>query len=116
MFDRDLKQIVGASVLTFISLFVFDIYKVIEVKPFTDFGSFHWFPEILALFLFANYIGKHTDLGVRWIIFTCSIIYPLLSYTLSTQFSFGAITAAIFASAMLLGFMKADIGGEEKHV
>jgi hypothetical protein len=47
--------------------------------------------------------NSHTNSG--WSIFCCAIMFPILFY----QSTFGALTAAIFGSSMLLGFLSVDL-------
>ena len=100
--NREAYQIVGASLLTFFVLLTVDIYKVVNI-PFS--GAVHWLPELLAIFLLSNYLAKHFDSKTRWSIFTCALAFPLLVY----RSTFGALTASIFGTAMLIGFLSVDI-------
>ena len=100
--NREAFQIVCASILTFFVLLTVDIYKVVNI-PFS--GAVHWIPELLAIFLLSNYIAKNFDSKTRWSIFACAVAFPLLFF----RSTFGAFTASIFATAMLIGFLSVDV-------
>jgi len=108
--NREMYQIVCASVLTFFVLLTVDIYKVVAV-PFA--GAVHWLPELIAIFLLSHYIAKKFDTKTRWAIFACVMMFPLLVYGLS---QFGAFTACIFSATMLFGFFSVDAKKEVRKI
>jgi len=102
--NREVKQITVVAMLTFFILFTLDVYKIADI-PLSSIGAVHWIPELLAIFLLSNYLAKNLDSRTKWSIFCCAIAFPVLFY----QSTFGALTASIFGSAMLLGFLFEDL-------
>lgn len=99
--NKEVKQITVVAILTFLFLFTVDVYKVVNL-PFS--GAVHWIPELLAIFLLSNYIAKQFDAKIRWSIFACALVFPLIV----CGSGFGALASAIFSATMLFGFLFVD--------
>ena len=99
---RDTWLISGSALLMVFTLLAIDVYQLIS---FPFFGVVHWIPELCGIFLLSNYIAKKFDSKKKWSIFACTLAYPVLFF----QSAFGILTASIFGSAMLLGFLSVDL-------
>lgn len=99
---RDSYLISGATLLMVFTLLAVDIYQLI---PLHFFGAVHWIPEFVGIFLLSNYIAKNFFSKTKWSIFACTLAYPVLFF----QSTFGILTATIFGTAMLMGFLFGDI-------
>lgn len=100
--ERQVSSIISVAVLTFFVLVAVDIYKVVAL-PFA--GAVHWIPELFGIFLLSSYVAKKFLAKTRWLIFACTIIFPIVCY----QSTFGLLTASIFGTAMLVGFLSVDV-------
>jgi len=98
---RDAYLISGATLLMVFTLLTVDVYKVINL-PF--FGMIHWVPELFGIFLLSAYIAKNFYSKVKWSIFCCTLVFPLVFF----RSTFGALTASIFGAVMLAGFLSVD--------
>lgn len=96
-FTLEVAHILTVSFLTFFVLFFVDI--PMEV------GYIHWVPELYSIFLLSRYSGKHFLTKTKWSIFCAVIVFPILWY----QSLFGFLTASIFGSSIIAGFMSVDI-------
>jgi len=99
---RDAYLIFGATLLMVFTLLMVDVYKVINL-PFL--GAVHWIPEFVGIFLLSNYIAKNFFSKTKWSIFCCVVAYPVLFF----QSTFGLLTATVFGTAILIGFLSVDI-------
>jgi len=84
-------------------LLAVDVYKVIAL-PFS--GATHWIPESLAVFLFSNYLAEKFTKFIRWTIYGCVSMFPIIAYSFSST---GMVTSAFFSSVMLIGFLSVDV-------
>lgn len=94
--------IISVIAMMFAVWLTFDVYKVVAV-PFA--GAVHWIPELFGIFLLSSYVAKKFLAKTRWSIFACTIIFPIVCY----QSTFGLLTASIFGTAMLFGFLSVDV-------
>jgi hypothetical protein len=95
-------HIIGVIALTFAVWLTVDVCQVVAV-PFVGFT--HWIPELCGIFLLSSYIAKNFLAKTRWSIFACTIACPIVCY----QSTFGLQAAAIFGTAMLIGFLSVDV-------
>lgn len=104
-----MKRLISAIVVSVITmvvvLFTLDLNQIF-VTPLTPYGANHWIPELLAVFLFGRLLTrvKKTLLPV---IIGCIFFYPIFTYALVDQLSFGIGTSSVFVAAILLGIWSA---------
>ena len=90
------------SVITmFVVLITLDLNQIV-VTPLSPYGVNHWIPELLGIFLFGRLLTrvKKTLLPV---ILGCIFFYPILTYALVNQLSFGLGTSSLFVAVLLMG-------------
>ena len=93
---------IGFSVtMMFTVLMVFDIYQLIQT-PLSKYGVNHWIPELLAIFLFGKLLTR-VNRKLIPVIVGCLFFYPILTYSLMDQLSFGLGTSSVFVVVLLMG-------------
>jgi hypothetical protein len=95
-------HIIGVIALTFTVWLTVDVYQIV-VLPFA--GVIHWIPELFGIFLLSKFIAKNFVEKTKWAIFACTIAFPLVFF----RSTFGALTASVFGTAMLIGFVSVDV-------
>ena len=91
----------GSAVAMVVVLMIFDIYQLITT-PLTQYGVNHWLPELLAIFLFGKLLTR-INKTLLPVIVGCVFLYPILTYTLMNQLTFGIGTSSVFVAVLIMG-------------
>ena len=91
----------GSAVAMFTTLMIFDIYQLITT-PLSPYGVNHWLPELLVVFLIGRALTR-INKTLLPVIVGCVFIYPILTYTLMNQLTFGIGTSCFFVATLLMG-------------
>ena len=99
---KSLISAIVASVVTMVVvLFLLDL-KQIFVTPLTPYGANHWIPELVGIFLIGKLLTQINRKLIP-IIVGCVFAYPIITYSLVQQMSFGIGTGSIFTAVLLMG-------------
>ena len=94
--------ILASAVTMFMVLFICDIQQWIWT-PLSPLGMNHWIPEALVVFLFGRYLTRRINKTLLPVIVGCVFLYPILTYTLMNQLSFGLGTSCFFVAVLIMG-------------
>ena len=110
---RLILAIIGSTVTMFVVLILLDLNQIF-LTPLTPYGANHWLPELLAIFLFGRLLTR-VNKPLIPVIVGCLFFYPILTYGLIEQLSFGLGTSSVFVAAILLGIWSGSKKGGECH-
>jgi len=94
--------ILFSAVTMFMVLFICDIYQWIWT-PLSPLGLNHWIPEALVVFLFGRYLTRRINKTLLPVIVGCVFLFPVLSYALVGQLTFGLGTSCVFVAVLIMG-------------
>jgi len=100
--NRLALAIIGSVVAMFTVLVIFDLKQVV-VTPLAQYGVNHWIPEALAIFLIGRWLTSRTNKTLLPVVTGCLFLYPILTYTLMNQLTFGIGTSSVFVAVFLMG-------------
>ena len=100
--NRLTLAIPGSVVAMFVVLMVFDIHQLIRT-PLSPYGLNHWIPELLAIFLVGKWLSRKMESPATYIIAGCVFLFPVLTYALVNQLTFGIGTSSVFVAVFLMG-------------
>ena len=100
--NRLTLAILGSTVTMFMVLFIFDIQQWIRT-PLSPLGINHWIPEAFALFFIGRYLTRRINKTLLPVIVGCVFLFPVLSYALVGQLTFGLGTSCVFVAVLIMG-------------
>ena len=103
--NRLTLAILGSTIAMFTVLMVFDVHQLIQT-PLSQYGVNHWIPELLAVFLFGKLLTR-INKTLLPVIVGCVFLFPILTYGLANQLSFGIGTSSVFVAVLIVGIWSA---------
>jgi len=100
--NRLTLAILASAVAMFTTLMIFDVYQLITT-PLSPLGINHWIPEALVVFLFGRYLTRRINKTLLPVIVGCVFLFPVLSYALVGQLTFGLGTSCVFVAVLIMG-------------
>lgn len=100
--------IILSAITMVIVLITLDLNQIF-VTPLTPYGANHWIPELVAVFLFGRLLTR-VKKTLLPIIIGCIFFYPIFTYALMDQLSFGIGTSSIFVAVLLMGVWSKNHG------
>jgi len=94
--------ILASAATMFMVLFICDIHQWIWT-PLSPLGMTHWIPEAFTLFLVGRYLTRRINKALLPVIVVCVFLFPVLSYALVEQLTFGLGTSCVFVAVLLMG-------------
>ena len=98
---RLISAIVVLVVTMVVVLFLLDLNQIF-VTPLSPYGANHWIPELSAIFLCGKLLTR-VNRKLIPVIVGCLFFYPILTYALVSQLTFGIGTSSVFVAVILLG-------------
>jgi hypothetical protein len=94
--------ILGSTITMFAVLLLLDLYQIF-VTPLSPLGINHWIPEAFTLFFIGRYLTRRINKTLLPVIVGCVFLFPVLSYALVGQLTFGLGTSCIFVAVLIMG-------------
>jgi len=105
--NRITYAILGSAVVMFAVLILLDLNRIF-VTPLSPLGINHWIPELLTIFLIGRWLTSRINKTLLPVIAGCLFLYPILTYTLMNQLTFGIGTSSVFVAIFLMGVWSAN--------
>lgn len=93
--------ILASAGAMFAVLIVLDLNQIFTT-PLSPLGINHWIPEALTLFLIGRWLTR-MNRTLLPVIVSCVFLYPILTYALMNQLTFGIGTSSVFVAVLLMG-------------
>jgi len=100
--NRLTLAIIGSAITMFMVLLLLDLYQFF-VTPVSPLGINHWIPEAFALFFIGRYLTRRINKTLLPVIVGCVFLFPVLSYALVGQLTFGLGTSCVFVAVLIMG-------------
>jgi hypothetical protein len=100
--NRLTLAILASAVTMFAVLLLLDLYQIF-VTPLSPLGINHWIPEAFALFFIGRYLTRRINKTFLPVIVGCVFLFPVLSYALVGQLTFGLGTSCVFVAVLTMG-------------
>ena len=94
--------ILASATAMFAVLLLLDLYQIF-VTPLSPLGINHWIPEAFTLFFIGRYLTRRINKTLLPVIVGCVFLYPILTYALMNQLSFGLGTSCVFVAVLIMG-------------
>lgn len=100
--NRLTLAILGSVVAMLTVLLLLDLNQIFTT-PLSPLGINHWIPELLTIFLIGRWLTRRINKTLLPVIAGCLFLYPILTYTLMNQLTFGIGTSSVFVAVFLIG-------------